>query len=719
MNPSIHAAVRVSAVLALVVATAVGAAAAPSTWVFYGSDGRLAYRTWGNGNRILDFSHAGYGGGGVALPDVPAVRTLNPSGGDDRAALQAAIDVVSALPLQNGFRGALQLGPGTFRLSGVVNLRAGGVVVRGSGSGSGGTTLLMTSSSPMTVFDVRGSGSRATSGTVNLTETYVPSGTRSFDVSSAAGFGVGDTVVITRTVTAAWVHLVGMDTLVRDGQPQTWLSPGTRIPTDRIVTGVSGNRITVDAPLTDSFDAQYLGTPVGTLARYTWGGRIAQVGLESLRIQAPAVATSYRSIVMDAVIDSWVRDVAIQDGVNCFSLGNDTKRMTIDNVRISHTVPSTTSAGPADFTATGTQLFFNKCQANGTGSWPFVTQTTGTGPIVNLNFSSTQRAGISPHQRWTTGILSDHARLPNAPQQTQGVSYRNRGTAGSGQGWTTGWSVAWNVDTPFFLVSAAAGSQNWCIGCVGARTSTSDPNGTYESLGAHVTLGATNSLYLEQLRERLGDQALANIGYGTGATPTPTPTATATPTATPTVPTPTPTPTSTAPTPTPTSTATPSPTPTLTPTATPTGTPGGFAGYYRILARHSGKALVVEGASTANSANVFQWTYGGAATNDEWEIRSIGGGYWRVINRNSGKDLTVASASTAEGANIFQFTYGGANTNDEWAIVDVGSGYWRLTNRLSGKSAEVVSGGTANGADVVQRAYGAATHQQFQILSVP
>ena len=230
MNPSIR--VRVSAVLALVMAAAVGAAAAPSTWVFYGSDGRLSYRTWGNGNRILDFSHAGYGGGGVALPDVPVVRTLNPSGGDDRAALQAAIDAVSALPLQNGFRGALRLGPGTFRVSGIVNLRAGGVVVRGSGSGSGGTTLLMTSSSAMTVFDVRGSGSRATSGTVNLTESYVPSGTRSFDVSNAAGFTVGDTVVITRTVTAAWVHLVGMDTLVRDGQPQTWLSPGTRVVTD-------------------------------------------------------------------------------------------------------------------------------------------------------------------------------------------------------------------------------------------------------------------------------------------------------------------------------------------------------------------------------------------------------------------------------------------------------------------------------------------------------
>ena len=180
-------------------------------------------------------------------------------------------------------------------------------------------------------------------------------------------------------------------------------------------------------------------------------------------------------------------------------------------------------------------------------------------------------------------------------------------------------------------------------------------------------------------------------------------------------------------------TATPTPTPRVRPrptaTPTPTPTPGGptptpcstcgFSGYYRIMARHSGKAVVVQSASTANSANVFQWTYGGTTRNDEWEVRSIGSGYYRVINRHSGKDLTVQSASTAEGANIFQYTYGGTTTNDEWTIVSIGSGYYRITNRHSGKSAEVASGSTSDGANVNQRTYGGATHQQFQLVAVP
>jgi hypothetical protein len=98
---------------------------------------------------------------------------------------------------------------------------------------------------------------------------------------------------------------------------------------------------------------------------------------------------------------------------------------------------------------------------------------------------------------------------------------------------------------------------------------------------------------------------------------------------------------------------------------------------------------------------------------------SIGSGYYRLIARHSGKDMVVQSASTAEGGNIIQYAYGGTSTNDEWAIVDVGSGYFRITNRHSGKSAEVVGGSTADGADVAQRTYSGATHQQFQFVSVP
>src|SRR5262249_10723522 len=89
----------------------VGLSAQTSSWASLGSDGRWHYAGDVNGNRVMDFSSAGYKGGGVALPSALPVRaTVSPGGADDRAAIQAAIDAVSALPLdENGFRGAVQL----------------------------------------------------------------------------------------------------------------------------------------------------------------------------------------------------------------------------------------------------------------------------------------------------------------------------------------------------------------------------------------------------------------------------------------------------------------------------------------------------------------------------------------------------------------------------------------------------------------------------------
>ena len=73
---------------ALVLAsTALGAdSPAQSEWVRRGPGGKLLYKITERGDRILDFSHAGYMGGGVAIPNVPVRRTVQPSGGDDSAA---------------------------------------------------------------------------------------------------------------------------------------------------------------------------------------------------------------------------------------------------------------------------------------------------------------------------------------------------------------------------------------------------------------------------------------------------------------------------------------------------------------------------------------------------------------------------------------------------------------------------------------------------------
>lgn len=497
-----------------------GASGPTSQWVFVGPAGDLVYKTTPNGDQIMDFSSAGYMGGGVRIPVVAPQQIVNPSGGDDTAAIQAAIDAVSSLNLANGLRGAVLLAPGTFNCSASLQITSSGVVLRGSGSGASGTTIKMTGE-PHTFVTIHGSGSWQTVGSAaTFTESYVPSGATSFNVNNASGFNVGDAVLTTRPSTPAWVHFMGMDTLVRDGQPQTWLSGSIR--TDRVIKAVSGNRITLDAPLSDSFDASLLNPPGVSIGKYNFPGRISQAGVESLRVVAPPVDVDisepqYELLSMDAVIDAWARDIAADDTINSVSVGRAAKRVTLDAININHSIDHSRSDAPADFAITGTQVFLNRCSSKGEGSWYLVTQSQATGPNVALNFSAAGHKAIEPHQRWATGLLLDNCQIPDG-----GLNLKNRGFDGSGHGWAIGWGVAWNCVARTLVIQQPPGSQNFAIGCTGTPQRASMPGGDGTLLPQGILDSQGNpvlptSLYLAQLCQRLGPQALANIGYATPA----------------------------------------------------------------------------------------------------------------------------------------------------------------------------------------------------------
>ena len=278
---------------------------ATSKWVYPGPDSKLVYKTTPAGDKIMDFSHAGYRGGGVALPTVPVKRTVQPSGGaDDTAVIQAAIDEVAAMPLENGFRGAVLLAPGTFPCSDTITIGASGVVLRGSGSGAekGAKTTIKLSGKPHLAIAVRGSGGGQQAGSeeegagavrTSLADAYVPSGAISFTAADATGFAVGDTIAIRKPVTKAWVAFMQMHDLVRDGKPQTWLAEGRLLTTERRIAAIAGNTITLDVPLSDSFDAKYLNPPGTAVVKIRPPARITQAGVEQLHIESPPQAISH------------------------------------------------------------------------------------------------------------------------------------------------------------------------------------------------------------------------------------------------------------------------------------------------------------------------------------------------------------------------------------------------------------------------------------------
>jgi len=127
------------------------------------ANGTLAYAPYtAKGDTIPDFSHCGYKGGGVDIPVAPVRETLAPSADpktDDTARIQAALDRVAALPLQaDGLRGAVLLKRGTYRCSGILNINASGVVLRGEGGDAKGTLIIATARKQQPLVRIGGSG---------------------------------------------------------------------------------------------------------------------------------------------------------------------------------------------------------------------------------------------------------------------------------------------------------------------------------------------------------------------------------------------------------------------------------------------------------------------------------------------------------------------------------------------------------------------------------
>src|SRR5690606_19139020 len=62
--------------------------------------------------------------------------------------------------------------------------------------------------------------------------------------------------------------------------------------------------------------------------------------------------------------------------------------------------------------------------------------------------------------------------------------------------------------------------------------------------------------------------------------------------------------------------------------------------WYQLISRHSGKAIDIEGASTADAARVIQWAPTGGQ-NQQFRFVPSGDGYYRIMARHSGKVLDV------------------------------------------------------------------------------
>lgn len=498
-----------------------------------GPDGKLVYAEQEDGDRIPDFSNCGYGGGGVELPIVAAKVTLQPDRGgtDDTQRIQDAIDQVSKMPVDaDGFRGAVLLKKGIYRIPGSLKINASGVVLRGEGRDEkNGTLVLATGKAKRALITVSGtSGStESKTGTARevanprpITDQRVPVGGRQVTVDDASGFAVGDTVIVARQGNQKWINAIGMDKIPyrkgTDGNDQTKQWGPFTIQFDRVITAIDGQRLTFDAPLACAIEAQWGG---GTVGKYDNSGRIERVGIEGMRVVSdfdPSITkkqkelTYYadedhagRIVSFDNVQHAWARDLTslhMTGGVAYLQRG--AKWVTVQDCTSLKPVSILTGGRRYPFNIDGQLCLVQRCESEG-ARHAFAFGSRVPGPNVFLDCRSWDDHGSSePHHRWSVGGLYDNV---NA-----NVSIMDRGNMGSGHGWAGANYVVWNGQGN--LVAQVPPTANtWVVGFVGKFKDgrTKHPNAEIESMGKAAE---PRSLYLKQLEDRLGKEAVKNIG---------------------------------------------------------------------------------------------------------------------------------------------------------------------------------------------------------------
>jgi hypothetical protein len=503
-------------------AAAAAGLAATSPWVRAEKDGRLVYRADERGNTIPDFSRAGYGGGGVRLPELPVVVTLAPvASGDDGARIQAALDEVAQRPADSrGWRGAVFLGPGLYRVEDSLTLRAGGVVLRGAGAdeGKAGTTIRATGKKQRTLIRI-GSG-RAERAEVagtrrKVTDAYVPWSAKRFSIESASDLKPGDRIVVHRPSTEPWIRELGMDRITnrpgaKAGSTVQWKAGQFDLDFERTVVAINDSQITIDAPVMNALDAAFGG---GWIYRATFS-RIAECGVEALRLVSDYEAGketsdeehAWTAIGIGAVENAWVRDVTAVHFSHAVQADGDSIFVTIQDCAHLDPVSQITGSRRYSFSLNGQYGLVQRCHARG-ARHTFVTSSRVRGPNVFRDGTAVQaHADSGPHHRWAVGTLYDNISDDNQ------IRAQDRQWAGSGHGWAGAQQVFWNCTSRTFVVQQPPTAQNYAIGCVGTFqpgdwNKTATP-GAIESSGTRVL---PRSLYLAQLEARLGAAAVANI----------------------------------------------------------------------------------------------------------------------------------------------------------------------------------------------------------------
>lgn len=474
-----------------------------------GADGRLAYDTDAQGNRVPDFSTSGYAGGDRPIPAVPVRVAVPPVAGDETARIQKAVDYVGRLPADaGGFRGAVLLQKGRHEISGSLWLTNSGVVLRGEGAGEDGTVLVATGTGRRTLVRIAGKNdlSATTNSGWQMADAYVPVGATSFNLKNAAGLRAGDTVKVIRPSTKEWIAALGMDEL--GGGLNDWRivwKPGSRdLAWDRVIVKIDGNQVAVNAPITTALEEKFGG---GRVETYAWPGRIENVGVENLRLESACDPANPKdenhawfAITLENVADAWVRQVAfVHFAGSAVAVFEGCKQITVADCRSFAPVSEDAGWRRNTFYTQGQQTLFLRCRAEN-GRHDFAAGLLAAGPNAFVDCQADlPSAGSGAIESWSSGTLFDNVRIDG-----NRLDLADRGGDAAGAGWSAANSVLWNCIAAKIACENPPGAQNWAFGSWGEFYG----NGVWRNSNQYQK---PDSLFAVQLADRIGSGAAKQI----------------------------------------------------------------------------------------------------------------------------------------------------------------------------------------------------------------
>jgi hypothetical protein len=523
-----------------------------SAKVYYNEVGKLVYARDAAGNQIPDFSYAGYKNSVVPIPTNAVVDSVSPVPGDNTTNIQNAINRVAARSLDgNGFRGTLLMKAGRYRVSGILNLNASGVVLRGVGEGSDSLTntiILATGDSlaqPQVLIaggGTGGSNSSAWSGSltsnVNIVTDSVHVGDKTFQVANASLFSFGDNIVIYHPDTTPWKRAVDWGGVPNDtGITSYWAGVTIPIKYNRYITAIDGNNVTIDAPV---FNTLVRSLSQSYIYKTDRNNIKTNIGIENLRVdiinpynQLPTNSNgderhhAQDAIWLGKIEDSWVRNCTVLHFVHSGFETSIATRVTIDSCTAIDPISIITGSRRYNFnTYIASQLIlFSNCYAS-YGRHSYVSNGTSTvSGVVFYNCTAEETYAPSEgHRLWSQGLLYDNVKDINTNVATSDhvLGLYNRGNFGSGHGWASVHSVAWNCSTGTraIIIQKPPTAQNYAIGCFGNVTGVtppapfSNPQGYIE--GINVSALNPQSLYKAQFDDRLSGDLPVTISSFVG-----------------------------------------------------------------------------------------------------------------------------------------------------------------------------------------------------------